>query len=194
MQNQEQQRQRLQQLQQQQRERGLSSDELASIIKEAARRQGEDLKRSDTAVSTMDDAYALARELGIPEEYITEAAGDLDARRLTTIRVKQIRKKRLLQLAAMIGIGVGAIGVAWLLNLGGFMTWLGVIGFAGLFVLVALIRWLAVSMRDPNLQQIGPAPVPGICRVCGRSAATPESTFCEEHRYRSPAELKGSRE
>ncbi len=187
MQKQEQQRRRL--------ERDLSSDELTEVIKEAARRQGEDLKRDDgKPVSTMDDAYSLARELGIPEEYVTEAAGDLEVKKYAGIRIRDIRRKRLVQLAAMIGIGVGAVGIALLMNLGGFLTWLGVLGIAGLIVLVALVRWLGVALGDPNLKQIGPAPVAGICRVCGRSAVTAESTFCDDHRYRSPAEQKASRE
>jgi len=176
-------------------QRDLSSDELAEVIEKAARKQGEDLKQDDgKPVSTMDDAYALAQELGIPEEYVTEAAGDLEVRKYAGIRIRSIRRKRLVQLAAMIGIGVGAVGVAWLMNLGGFLTWLGILGIGGLIVLVALVRWLAVAIGDPNLKQIGPSPVAGICRVCGRTAVTAESTFCDDHRYRSPAELKASRE
>ncbi len=185
------------QKQEQQRriQRDLSGDELASIIKEAARKHGEELKKSDDKpVTTMDDAYTLARELGIPDEYVTEAAGELEAKRFTGIRVGQIRRRRLVQLAAMVGIGLGALGVAWLFNLGGFSTVLAILGVAGLLVLVALVRWLSVALGDPALKQIKQAPVPGICRVCGLQAVTAESTFCDDHRYRSPAEQKASRE
>jgi hypothetical protein len=173
---------------------GLSSDELASIIKEAARRQGEDLKRDDTKpVSTIDDAYAVARELGIPDEYVTEAAGDLQARRFTELQVRQIGRKRLTQLVTMLGLGIGVVALVWMLGIG-WLTFLGVAGLAGLVIMVALIRWLSVAIGDPGLKQIGSAPVPGRCRVCGREAVAPESTFCDEHRYKSPAELKGSGE
>lgn len=183
------------QKQEQQRriQRDLSSDELTEVITEAARKQGEDLKREQTSsVTTMEDAYALAREIGIPEEYVSEAAGSLEAKRYSSLMVSQIRGKRLVHFLAALGIGVAAIGVAWLL--GGWLTFLAAAGFAGLIVLVALVRWLAVAVGDTDLKQLGPPPVPGRCRVCGRTAVTPESTFCDEHRYRSPAEQKASRE
>lgn len=187
----------MQKQQQQQRriQRDLSSDELAAVIKEAAKKQGEELKREQaTSVTTMDDAYSLARELGIPEEYVTEAAGDLDARRYTDLRVGQLRGRRMIQFLAAAGIGAVVVGAIWVLGLGGWLTFLMAAGLAGLIALIALVRWLAVAVGDVNLKQIGPAPVPGRCRVCGQAAVTPESTFCEEHRYKSPAELKASRE
>lgn len=186
MQRQEQQQRRIQ--------RDLSSDELASVIKEAAKKQGEDLKREQTAsVTTMDDAYALARELGIPEEYVTEAAGSLDARRYGELRLGQLRGRRLVQFLVTAVVGAGAVALIWALGLG-WITFLALSGLAGLVVLVALIRWLAVAMGDVDLKQLGPPPVPGRCRVCGQAAVTPESTFCDEHRYRSPAERKAPRE
>jgi hypothetical protein len=186
----------MQKLEQQRRlQRDLTSDELTSIIEEAAHKQGEDLKKEQAkSVTTMDDAYALARELGIPEEYVTEAAGELDARRYTELRIGQIRGKRMVQFLAALGIGAAAVAIVWLLKLGTWLTLLAAAGVAGLIVLIALVRWLVVAMGDTDLKQIGPAPVPGRCRVCGRTAVSPESTFCEEHRYKSPAELKASRE
>lgn len=175
-------------------QRDLSADELAAVIKEAARRQGDDLKREGTtSVTTMDDAYALARELGIPEEYVTEAAGDLESRRFMESQIGRLRGRRLVQFVVWLGIGIGVVAAASLLNLG-WLAFLLAAGVAGLIVLVALVRWLSVAMGGADLKQIGPAPVPGRCRVCGRPAVTPESTFCEDHRYRSPAELKSSRE
>jgi len=185
------------QKQEQQRrlQRDLTNDELTSIIEEAARKQGEDLKKEQaTSVTTMDDAYALARELGIPEEYVTEAAGDLDAKRYAEATLGRIRGKRLVQFLAVLGVGAGVLAIVWVLKLGSWMTLLTAAGIAGLIVLVALVRWIAVAMGDTDLKQIGPPPVQGRCRVCGRTAVTPESTFCEEHRYKSPAELKASRE
>jgi len=185
------------QKQEQQRrlQRDLSGDELTSIIEEAAKRQGEALKREQsTSVTTMDDAYALARELGIPEELVTEAAGDLDAKRYTEARLGQIRGKRLRQFLAALGSGAGVLAIVWLMKLGGWATLLTAVGVVGVIVLIALVRWIIVAMGDTDLKQIGPPPVPGRCRVCGRTAVTPESTFCDDHRYRSPAEMKASRE
>jgi hypothetical protein len=175
-------------------QRDLSSDELASVIKEAARQQGEDLKREQArSVTTMDDAYALARELGIPEEYVTEAAGNLESRRFMETQLGRLRGRRLVQFLGWLGIGVGVVVAVSLLNLG-WLAFLLAAGVAGLIVLIALVRWLSVALGGADLKQIGPAPVPGRCRVCGRPAVTPESTFCDDHRYRSPAELKASRE
>ena len=183
------------QKQEQQRrvQRELSSDQLTSIIEEAARRQGEDLKKEQsTSVTTMDDAYALARELGIPEEYVTEAAGDLDAKRYAELRLGQIRGRRMVQFLVVLGLGAAVVAAVWLA--GSWLAVLAAAGLAGAIALIALARWLIVAMGDTDLKQIGPPPVPGRCRVCGRTAVTPESTFCDDHRYRSPAELKASRE
>jgi len=185
------------QKQEQQRrvQRQLSSEELTAVIEQAAKKQGEDLKREKTqSVTTMDDAYALARELGIPEEYVTEAAGDLDARRFGELQLGRLRGRRMVQFLMVAGVGVAVVAAIWVLNLGGWLTFLAAAGIAGLIALVALVRWLSVAMGDPNLKQIGPAPVPGRCRVCGRTAVTAESTFCEDHRYKSPAELRRSGE
>jgi len=176
-------------------QRQLSSDELTAVIQEAAKKQGEDLKREQAqSVTTMDDAYALARELGIPEEYVTEAAGDLDVRRFGELQVGQLRGRRMVQFLVAAGVGLAVVAAIWVLKVGGWLTFLAAAGIAGLIALIALVRWLAVAIGDPNLKQIGPAPVPGRCRVCGREAVTAESTFCEDHRYKSPAELRQSGE
>ena len=57
---------------------------------------------------------------------------------------------------------------------------LAVLVAAGVFA----VGFLAAMMKRHPEKASGPPPVPGTCRVCFRPAYTPQSTFCEEHRYK----------
>ncbi len=155
----------------------LSREELTAVIQEASRRQGEELKRSDAAsLSKIEDAFALAEELGIPEEHVRAA---LAAQQ----RKKMSASGGILKSVLFAGLGGAATAVGLsLLGLPGFLAILIAAGVgAGIFTVVLI----ADLMRRNPAKASGPPPVPGTCRVCFRPAHTPESTFCEEHRYKA---------
>lgn len=163
--------------------RPLSSDELAEIIKEASRRQGDAITRENAAagVATLEDAYALAQELGIPPEYVTEAASNLARSKASTDQLSATRKGRLKTFLTTALVSVVGFGAAAMLGapIVGLMVIAVVLG--GL-TLATLLRWLSSTMGSPGTNEV--APVPGRCRVCMKPAFKPESTFCEEHRYK----------
>ena len=73
------------------------------------------------------------------------------------------------------GVALGLVGVTALLAVP-----LGVLVAAGVFA----VGFLAEMMKRNPAKAAGTPPVPGTCRVCFRPAHTPQSTFCEEHRYK----------
>ena len=73
------------------------------------------------------------------------------------------------------GVGLGLAGVPALLAVP-----LGVLVAAGVFA----VGFLVEMMKRNPAKAAGPPPVAGTCRVCFRPAHTPQSTFCEEHRYK----------
>ena len=156
----------------------LTSKELAAVIQEASRRQGQDVKQAGApSLSRVEDAFALAEELGIPEEHVRAAL------------LSQQRKK--------VSAGGGAFKAFALAAIGGVATAVG-LKLLALPTLLALpaaavvaagtfgIAFLVDLMKRNPEKAAGPPPVAGTCRVCYRPAHTPESTFCEEHRYRLP--------
>lgn len=161
----------------------LTSKELAAVIQEASRRQGQGLQQAGaSSLASVDDAFALAEELGIPEEHVRAAL-------LTQQRKKASSGGGLLKSALLAGVGgaATAFGLA-LLGLPGLLALpAGALVAAGIFAVV----YLADLMKRNPEKAAGPPPVPGTCRVCFRPAHTPESTFCEEHRYK-PAGPAGS--
>lgn len=160
----------------------LTSKELAAVIQEASRRQGQELRQEGaSSLASVDDAFALAEELGIPEEHVRAAL-------LTQQRKKASSGGGFLKALAMAAAG-GAV-TAGGLAIFGLTAWLalpaGLLVSAGVFAAV----FLADLMKRNPEKAAGPPPVPGTCRVCFRPAHTPESTFCEEHRYK-PAGTPG---
>jgi hypothetical protein len=73
------------------------------------------------------------------------------------------------------GVALGLVGLPALLA-----APLGVLVAAGVFG----VGFLLEMMRRNPAKAAGLAPVPGTCRVCFRPAHTPQSTFCDEHRYK----------
>ena len=154
----------------------LSSKELAAVLQEASRRQGQELKQAGaSSLSRVEDAFALAEELGIPEEHVRAAL------------LSQQRKKA--------SAGGGVFKSLALAAVGGVVTAVGLmlLGLPGLLALPAAalvgagvfaVAFLAEMMKRNPAKAAGPPPVPGTCRVCFRPAHTPQSTFCDEHRYK----------
>jgi hypothetical protein len=159
----------------------LSSKELTEVLQEASRRHGEAIKNEETGrdLTSVDDAYAVAEELGIPVEHVRAALASQESRKAKSAIPGTI-------VVAVAGAAVTA-GALIFLSLSPFLAVAGGIG-VGLVVTVA--GFIVGAMKRNPQKQSGPAPVPGTCRICFRPAHTPESTFCEEHRYKSPREAK----
>ena len=175
----------------QQRQRGdapspaLSGDELTAVLEEANRLHGEAIKLDAATPSpgSVDQAFALAEELGIPEEHVRAALA------------AQQRKKAPEgggTTKSLVVAGGGGVLAAVGLKLVGLPLFLAVVVAAlvaaGIFA-VGLLK--AMAKRHP-VKPAGPPPVPGTCRVCLRPAYTAVSTFCDEHRYRPPGEREGT--
>jgi len=73
------------------------------------------------------------------------------------------------------GVGLALFGVTAL-----FAVPVGVLVAAGVFG----VGFLSEMMKRNPVKAAGPPPVAGTCRVCFRPAHTPQSTFCDEHRYK----------
>ena len=155
----------------------LSGDELTAVLQEASRLQGEALKQESEipALKSEGNVFAIAEELGIPEEHVRAA---LAAQRRKKQATGGGAMKPLLVAGAsglLAGVGLGLIGLPALLA-----APIGVLVAAGVFG----IGFLAELMKRNPAKAAGPPPVAGTCRICFRPAHTPQSTFCEEHRYK----------
>ena len=155
----------------------LSGDELTAVLQEASRLQGEALKQESEipSLKSTGNVFAIAEELGIPEEHVRVA--------LATQRRKQQSTGRGVAMPLLVagasglvaGVALGLIGVIALLAVP-----FGVLVAAVVFA----VGYLAGLMKKNPAKAAGPPPVAGTCRVCFRPAHTPQSTFCEEHRYK----------
>ena len=155
----------------------LSSDELTAVLQEASRLQGEALKQESEIPSLKSESnvFALAEELGIPEEHVRVALA------------AQQQKKQ--------SAGGGAVRSLVVAGAGGLLGGLGLV-LVGIPALLAVplaallaagifaVGYIAAMMRRHPAKASGPPPVAGTCRVCFRPAHTPQSTFCDEHRYK----------
>ncbi|MBL8111777.1 MAG: hypothetical protein JNK60_02750 [Acidobacteria bacterium] len=155
----------------------LSSDDITAVVQEASRLHGQEIKQQGApSLTRVEDAFALAEELGIPEEHVRAAL----ARRQEQKSIAAGGFARPLLFGA-----AGGLGTAVLLTLAGSPLLVTVLVAAvvagGIFGIAALVD---LMKRNPQKSE-GPAPVPGTCRVCFRPAHTPQSTFCEEHRYKA---------
>ena len=159
----------------------LSSAELAEVLQEASRRHGEAIKNGETGrdMTSVTDAYAVAEELGIPVEHVRAALASREARGAKSAMPGTI-------VFAVAGAAVTAIALV----VAGLPTFIGVAGGIGAGMAILIAGFIAGAMKRNPQKPSGPSPVPGTCRVCFRPAHTPESTFCEEHRYKLPGTAK----
>ncbi len=155
---------------------GLTPEELNQVLNRAAARQEAVTGRSDGPALTSDqDAQAIALELGIAPEHVRTALAEHRSGAMLTRRGP--RKPN----PMLIG-GISVIAAAVALKIMGFGTLL-VIGLliAGLGLgLAAIIR----GMRGGLASGVGTLPVAGTCRVCGAPAYNERATFCDDHRFR----------
>ena len=154
----------------------LSGNELTAVLQEASRLQGEALKQESELPSLKSEGnvFAIAEELGIPETHVRAA---LAAQRKKQATGRGLTIPLLTAGAAglVAGVGLALVGVTALLAVP-----LGVLVAAGVFG----VGFLAEMMKRNPQKVAGPPPVAGTCRVCFRPAHTPQSTFCDEHRYK----------
>ena len=155
----------------------LSGDELTAVLQEASRLQGEALKQESEvpALKSGGDVFALAEELGIPEEHVRAALAAQQRRKQST--GGGTARSLLVAGAAglLAGVGLALFGVPALLAIP-----LAAVVAAAAFA----VGFTAAMMKRYPAKAAGPPPVAGTCRVCFRPAHTPQSTFCEEHRYK----------
>ena len=157
----------------------LSGDELTAVLQEASRLQGEALKQESELPSLKNEGnvFAIAEELGIPEAHVRAALAAQQQKKQATGRGLTIPLLTAGAAGLVAGVGLALVGVTALLAVP-----LGVLVAAGVFGVGFLVEMLK---RNPS-KAAGPLPVPGTCRICFRPAHTPQSTFCDEHRYRPP--------
>lgn len=159
----------------------LNSKELAEVLQEASRRHGEAIKNDDAGrdLASVDDAYAVAEELGIPVEHVRAALAS-----------RESRKSKSAVPGTVVFSIAGAVVTAGALMLVGLPLFVGVAGGIGAGMAIAVAGFIVGAMKRNPQKQEGPSPVPGTCRICFRPAHTPESTFCEDHRYKGPGGAK----
>lgn len=155
----------------------LSGNELTAVLQEASRLQGEALKQESEVPSLKSEGnvFAIAEELGIPEEHVRAALATQQRKKLATGRGLTIPLLTAGAAGLVAGVGLALIGVTALLAVP-----FGVLVAAGVFG----VGFLAEMMKRHPVKEAGPPPVAGTCRVCFRPAHTPQSTFCDEHRYK----------
>jgi hypothetical protein len=169
----------------------LTASEMDAVLSRAIARESSG-QRLEPREATLEDAIEIARELGISEEQVRASLAEVRAEGLKSDRreekraVVRSRRRRaagiaIAAMAAFMGwvligsAGVGATNFAWFLIAAG---WLGVAW------LIFRARFSPVS--DAEADKVELMPVSGTCRVCGKRADSPQSTFCEEHRYHGP--------
>lgn len=159
----------------------LNSKELAEVLKDASRRQGAASTSEGVGrdITTVEDAYSLAEELGIPVEHVRAALASRESRKASSAVPGTI-----------LFAGVGAVVTAGALILLGLPLFVGVGGGIAAGVVIAIAGLIAGAMNRNPQKLSGPPSVPGTCRVCSQPAHTAESTFCEEHRYKVPGQAK----
>jgi len=160
----------------------LSSDELSSVLSKASRIQAEH-QQVGREVSTVDQAFETARELGINDEHVREAIDELrkqkGRRALFRAATRRRRRAFLRFVASMLGT-VAIVGLA-----AGFDTARVVAMAMTIPLLIIGFQWIKALFfeRYPAVAaEFGP--LSGECRVCGKPAWQAKATFCSEHRPR----------
>jgi len=160
----------------------LSSDELSSVLSKASRIQAEK-QQVGHEVTTVDQAFETARELGINDEHVREAIEELrkqkGRRALFRAATRRRRRAFLRFVASMLGT-IAIVGFT-----AGIPT-ARIVAMAMTIPLVILgfhwIRALFFERYPAVAAEFGP--LAGECRVCGNPAWQPKATFCAEHRPR----------
>lgn len=160
----------------------LSSDELSSVLSKASRIQAEK-QQVGREVSTVDQAFETARELGINDEHVREAIDELRKQkgRRALFRASTRRRRRafLRFVASMLGT-IAIVGIS-----AGLRTAQIVAMAMTIPLLIIGFQWIKALFfeRYPSVAAEW-GPLAGECRVCGNPAWQAKATFCAEHRPR----------
>ena len=164
----------------------LTQEELSEVLNRAISRQGEAEKYSG-AVSSLDEAVEIARQLNVPEEHVRAAAEELGRAGMRARKREAVLTRRATAFtSAAIATGLAALLTVAVLALH-LPLWLGLAPLALTVIwLVAAARGRFAPISDAEADRVELPPIPGECRVCGRPATIPRSTFCELHQYHAP--------
>lgn len=172
----------------------LSAADLSAILDSAIARHSEALRSDQT---TLEEAIDIARQLNIPEEHVIAAAEELRRRKAAeaaehrqgagrSLRRARIRAGR--RTAFLVASALAALFVApWFFGApDAARPTITYFLLCALPVAFFAWRWLISPVSDAQADRVELPLVAGTCRVCQAPASTPQSTFCEEHRYRGP--------
>lgn len=159
----------------------LSQEDLSRLMSEAISRHGQQQREQErqAEVASLDDALEIARQLDIPAEHVLAIAERMQRERTLPLRRQAVRARRRRTLFAAAGAAAGLVAGALALSVPVWMA----IAVAALLI-AAAAAWMARPVSESELEGVELPPRPGLCRVCGATASTPLSTFCEAHRYR----------
>jgi len=165
----------------------LTPDELTELLNDAIARDGAASQERDhtLALHSLEDAVDIARQVGVSEESVREAARNLERRKTREQRRALVRAKRRRTLYALAAVAA-VVGLPLALRAGIFPG----LPLLALLVGVALVvghLWVNGPVSDQEADRTELPPVAGTCRVCGAAATSPRSTFCERHQYKGPA-------
>ena len=160
----------------------LNHDELAQLLKEASKLQGEERQKGHQ-INSLDDALATARELGIEERHVIEAAGRLQSHRQNLARIHARTKRRRSQCLNFLGIMLAVSGGIAVMSSPGS----GLKVFAAMCIplFILSINWFKAWINEKRPDFIELEPARGECRVCGEPAFHPRGHYCAEHRPKS---------
>ena len=159
----------------------LTTDELASVLREASRLQGEE-RQKGMALNTLDDALTTAGELGIEERYVHAAASHVRAQRERLANLRAITRRRRSKVVAFAGLTVAlTFGIALSADT---EAGLAVLFGMSIALLIMTAKWFQAWLQEKYPETFEFAPESGECRVCGDSAAEKRGFYCTEHRRR----------
>jgi hypothetical protein len=168
----------------------LTASEMDAVLNRAIARESSKAE-IEPREATLEDALEIARELGISEEQVRASLAEVRSEGLKGGRSDEkravVRARRRRAAGVTTALMAAFMAVLLFAPAGSTMTLFGclliVAGWLGVGWLIFKARFSPVT--DAEADRVELPPVAGTCRVCGKSAYSPQSTFCEEHRYRS---------
>jgi hypothetical protein len=169
----------------------LTATEMDEVLNRAIARDSQGLQ-VEPRTATLGDAVEIAQELGISEEQVRASLVEVRAEKLQSGRRDEKRavvRARRRRTAGVAIAGMAALTAFVLFGSAGgaatIFTWF-LIAAGWLSVAWLILRAQFASVSDKEADAVELTPVAGTCRVCGAPASSPQSTFCDEHRYQGP--------
>lgn len=160
----------------------LSSDELSTVLSKASRIQAEK-QQVGRDVSSVDQAFETARELGIGDEHVREAIEELRRQKARRALFRASTRRRRRAFLRFVASMLGTFAIVALSA--GFRTAQIVAMAMTIPLMIIGFQWVRALFfeRYPAVAaEFGP--LAGECRVCGNRAWQAKATFCTEHRPR----------